>query len=273
MSEGIGAVPIYLGNINDFVSETPGDEDGASDDPDLSLAGDRGTRRHVRRLPRIGLGWLKRAALVKTADFSLMRADFDGEEVVFEPWLSLRLVEPYWIGSWAVYQLASSDDPEEGSVYPDVAWRRVEWVWSRDADRIQAAPDKAAYLRGGAQLDSRIRFGRLAELPRLATAVREGIEVMAAGVVVHGTDRPDVVWQRLHVAVEDEKAVMTLDYAPWKTRCGEVESWAQRWSMLVDSLDDTGTITPDGDVTVSYEYSYEELVASIRRAPGASSDS
>lgn len=236
-------------------------------DTDRAVVGDRGTRWKVRDLSPVGPGGLKSAALVKTADFGLVYADFDGEEVVFGRWLSLRLVESHRIVSWAAYQPASSDEPEEGSTAPDVAWRRVEWDRSRDIDRFQAAEDKAAYLRGDTQLDSCIRFGRLAELPRLAAAVREGVEVMKGGVVVHAADRPDMAWQSLHVAVMDGEMVMDLDYAPWATRCGEVERWAQRWSMLVDSLDETGTIAPDGDITVSYENSLAELDARTRRFP------
>lgn len=243
-----------------------------SDDVDLAIAGDRGTRRDVQALRRINPGGLKAAALVKTADFSLLRADFDGEEVVFSLWLSLRLVEPYRIVSWAAYQPASSDEPEEGSTFPDVAWRRVEWNLSRDIDRFRAAPDKAAYLRGDTQTDSRIRFGRLAELPRLAEAISEGIDVMTSGVVVHAADRPDMIWQSLHAAVEDEKMVMNLEYAPWSTRCGEVERWAQRWSELVDSLDDEGTVSPDGHITVSYDNSFDKLVAQTRHYSGSDLD-
>ena len=259
---------IYLGHIDDFVDQAPQDaDDPRDDDPDLAVAGDQGTRRYTRDRPHVGVGTLKWAAGVKTADFSLLRADFCGEEVVFEPWLSLRLVEHHRIVSWAAYQPASSDEPEEGSVYPDVAWRRVEWDLLRDADRFRAAPDKCTYLRGDTQIDSRIRFGRLAELPRLAAAIREGIEVMAGGVVVHAVDRPDMAWLRLHVSATDMKAVLNLDYAPRVTRCGKVESWAQRWSTMIDSLDDTGAVEPDGVVTVSYELSYDELIAWTHRFP------
>ena len=244
-----------------------------SDDIDLTIAGDRGARRDVQDLTRIGPGSLRVAASVKTADFSFITADFDGEEIAFSLWLSLRLVEPDRIVSWAVYQPASSDEPEEGSAYPDVVWRRAEWDKFQDYDRFRAAPDKAAYLRGDTQIDSRIRFGRLAELPRLAAAVREGVEVMAGGVCVHAANRWDMALQNLRVSVADKEMVMTLDYAPWSTRCGEVESWAQRWSTLVDALDETGTVVPDGPITVTYENSFEELVARTRRSPRPDVDS
>ncbi len=155
-------------------------------------------------------------------------------------WLSLRLAERDRTVSWAVYQLASSDEREEWElVYPDVAWRRVEWDKFRDLDRFRAAPDKAAYLRGDTQIDSRIRFGRLVELPRLAAAVREGIDVMAGGVVVHAADRPDMAWENLRVSVADKEMVMNLDYG--RGRHGAVRSragrnggacWSTPWTMV-----------------------------------------
>ena len=259
----------YLGNINDMIEPAPQDGDGLRADPEPAVAGDRGTRRYVPRRLLINPAVLRRAAVVKTADFPVMSAEFGGEQFTFEPWLSLRLVQRDRIVSWAAYQPGwPLGEREAGEPLPlDVAWRRVEWDKRMDVVRVRAAPDKGAYLRSDTQIDSRIRFGRLAELPRLAAAVGKGVELLAAGVVVHAADRPDVVWDNLQVSVLADEMTMNLDYAPRMTRCGEVESWAERWSTLIDALDDEGTVPPDGDITVSYEDSFEELVACTRRFP------
>lgn len=240
-----------------------------SDDVDLAIAGDRGTRQYVRTELTITPAFLKGAALVKTVDFSMMSAEFDGEPVWFEPWLSLRLVERDSIISWAAYRLAFTDEGPDDSepVLPDVAWRRVEWDRLLDPGRFRAAPDKSLYVVGDMQIDSRIRFGRLAEQPRLTAAVREGIQVLAAGVPVVSMYRQDVAWDNLRVHVYSDAIEMNLDYAPRLARCGEVERWAERWSALIDSLDDTDTVAPDGDITVSYPSSYEELIADVHRFP------
>lgn len=240
-----------------------------SDDVDLAVAGDRGTRRYVRREMTITPAFLKGAALAKTVDFSVLSAEFDGEPVWFEPWLTLRLVERDSIISWGAYRLAfTAEGPDDSEpALPDVAWRRVEWDRLLDPGRFRAAPDKSAYVAGDMQIDSRIRFGRLAEQPRLAAAVREGIEVLKAGVPVVAMYRQDVAWDDLRVSVFSDAMVMNLDYAPRLARCGEVERWAERWSALVDSLDDTDTLAPDGDITVSYPPSYEDLIADVRRFP------
>ena len=239
----------------------------SDDDTDLAIAGEPGARRDVRELPRISPSSLKGAAQLKTADLSRVSAVFDGERVEFEPWLSLRLIERDRIVSWAVYQPASSNEHEEAKPRPpDVAWRRVEWDNSRDVHRFKAALDKAAYLRGDTQIDSRIRFGRLAELPRRAAAGHAGSPALPGGGGAPAADRPDVIWQRLYVSVADVKVVMNLDYAPWATRCGEVESWAYSWSTLVDSLEDDGTV-PGIEIMVRYQDSFEELVTRTRRSP------
>lgn len=237
-------------------------------DDTFAPAGHRGTRLYSPKRLLINPALLKRTAVLKTADFSLVTADFDGERIAFQPWLSLRLVERDRIVSWAVYQPAfPSDEPASEPSRPDVVWRRAEWDRLRDIDRFRAAPDKSAYLLGDTQIDSSIQFGRLAERPRLATAVREGIEVLAAGVQVIGVSRPDVAWENLRVNVLADELVMNLDYAPWLTMCGEVEGWAERWSTMIDSWDEAGAMTPDGDITVSREDSYEELVDRVRRFP------
>jgi hypothetical protein len=84
---------------------------------------------------------------------------------------------------------------------------------------------------------------------------------------VHAASRPDVAWENLRVGVLADEVVMTLDYAPWISMCGELESWAERWSTAVVEWDEAGTVLPDGDITVSREDSYEELVARVHRFP------
>ena len=128
------------------------------------------------------------------------------------------------------------DESDVGA--PDVVWRRAEWDKFRDVRQFEAASDKSAYLLGDTQIDSRIRFARLAEQPWLVTVLREGIDLLAAGAPVVAVHRPDVARENLRVRVFTDELVMNIDYAPRLARCGEVESWAERWSTLVDSLDD-----------------------------------
>jgi hypothetical protein len=42
---------------------------------------------------------------------------------------------------------------------------------------------------------------------------------------------------------------------------------------LIDALGDEGAVVPDGDITVTYEDSFEELVARTRRFPEPEVDS
>lgn len=233
------------------------------DDTELGVAGDRGTRRYVPKRLMMNAPFLRQVAVAKTDDFRLLTAEFDGDRRTFEPWLSLRLMARESIVSCGVYRPAFPRDEDDVGV-PDVVWRRVEWDQFRDSEQFNAAPDKAAYLLGDTQIESRIRFARLADQPRLAAALRTGIDLLSAGVRVVAVRRDDVAWENLRVCVFADEMTMNLDYAPWMARSGEVESWAERWSTLVDSLDDTGTVAPDGDITVSYGESFGELVTRIR---------
>lgn len=237
-----------------------------SEDADLAIAGERGTRRFVPTRLMLNAPFLRRLAVAKTDDFRLLTAEFGGDRRTFEPWLSIRLADRERVVSYGVYQPAFPRDDSDVGV-PDVVWRRAEWDELRDARQFDAAEDKSAYLLGDSQIESHIRFGVLAEQPRLAAALREGVDLLTAGVPVVAMRREDVAWENLRVRVSADELVMNLDYAPWLARCGEVESWAERWSTLFDSLDDTGTVAPDGDVTVSYDDSFGELVARIRRFP------
>jgi hypothetical protein len=238
------------------------------DDTDLTSAGHRGVRRYSPNRLLINLMRLKRAAMVKTADFTLMTAEFGGERITFQPWLTLRVVRRDRIVSCGVYQQAfPRDESEAGPLLPDVAWRRTEWDRARDVERIDATPDKGAYLVGDEQVDSQVRFGRLADQPRLAAVLQESIEALAGGVRVVGLARPDAEWEQLRVSVLADELALTVEYAPWLAQSDAVESWAEVWLSLFESLDDTGVVAPDGDVIASYDDSFAELVAQVRRFP------
>jgi hypothetical protein len=195
-------------------------------------------RRPAARLVA-GTGALRRFARAKLTDVTALRAEFGGEGVVMEPWLSLYVESLREASFLGVYRSESSQDgdDEDGNgdaddadaagadaALPDLCWRCSTWQRDADLARIRAVEsrDRRAYLAGTTQLDSRIGFTRLERQPRLAALIQAGVELFRGGVTVAAALRPTAPWHQVTIEVTDDRA--TCSVATPSTRARH-----QRW--------------------------------------------
>lgn len=204
--------------------------------------------------------FLKRIALAKLADITLMSAEFGGYKLVFEPWVSL-LVDAGSIAKFVgVYRLAFNS--EEGSVTrPNLCWRRSEWKRDVDHEQLAEATDLRDYLTGDTQISSVIAFTRTADQPELTGLIERTITEFSQGVTITAAKRPDMRWQALQLDIADERLICAIDYSPLLAQSEQVETWAQTWIEYLDKLDPHDAIAPDADIIVSYRRSLPEMLA------------
>jgi len=231
-----------------------------NDTPPAQATGHPGSR--LARPPRFRLNTiaLKQIALAKLADITLLSAEFRGEQVVFEPWISL-LVDT---GDKALFLGAyrpSFDAEGDTSALPDLCWRRSEWLRDVDTAQVGNAEDRRAYLAGDTQIDSKIRFTRLDREPAFAALVDRSRATFARGVTLEPLRRPNSNWQRVVVDVADDLVAFRLDFSPLLTQSPTIETWAAQWLNTPPTLN--ATIEPDSDITLSYRRSLHELLAAI----------
>lgn len=204
--------------------------------------------------------FLKRVALAKLADITLMSAGFGGDKVVFEPWVSLLIDAGSTMNFLGVYRL-SFESEEDSETRPDLCWRRSEWNRDVDHEQLGEATDLRAYLTGDTQISSVISFTRMASQPALADLVERTITDFSRGVTITAARRADMPWKELQLDIADDRLIYTIDYSPLLAQSEHVETWAHTWIEFFDKLGPPDDIAPDGDITVSYRRSLPELLA------------
>ncbi len=228
--------------------------------PNQDAAGHPGCR--IASPPRFAPtgAFLKRIALAKLADITLMSAKFGGDKLVFEPWVSLLIDAGSTVKFLGVYRPAFESD-EDSATRPNLCWRRS--TWNRDVDHKQLAEaiDLRTYLNGDTQISSIITFTRMAAQPALTDLIERTITAFSRGVTIAAAERTDMPWQALRLDIADDRLIYTIDYSPLLVQSELVETWAQTWIEYLDKLDPHGAIAPDADISVSYRRSLPEMLA------------
>lgn len=204
--------------------------------------------------------FLKRIALAKLTDITLMSADFSGDKIVFEPWVSLLVDEGSTATFQGVYRLAFESD-ESSATRPNLCWRQSAWNQDIDHDQLAEATDLRAYLAGDTQITSTIAFTKKAAQPALTALAERTIAQFSDGVTITAATRHDMLWEQLQLDIADDRLIYTIDYSPLLARSEQVETWAQAWIEYFAKLDPHNVIMPDADITVSYRRSFPEMIA------------
>lgn len=264
-------------------SDTAGERRGRDDGLAALLrdaAGHPGAvRRPIARLVA-GTGALRRFARAKLTDVTSLSAEFGGEDVVMEPWLSLYVESLREASFLGVYRSASSQDEDDedengdaddaedagaDAAVPDLCWRRSTWQRDADLARIRAieSRERRAYLAGATQLDSYIGFTRLEREPRLAALVEQGVELFRGGVTVAAAVQPKAPWHQVTVELTDDRATCSVSYAQHLGVAPALEEWVAAWRAAFADLDPDGGTQPDGPIAVSYRESFTDLLRAL----------
>lgn len=223
-------------------------------------AGDRGTGfpgLRVLSVPRIRqtVGTLKRVALAKLTDITMLSAPFGGEQYLFSPWLT-ALVD-YGSGMTFVGAYRTDEDEADPRV-PDICLRKS--VWDRNLDLAQAPEDLRPYLAAGPQVANTFVFANGTTHPRLPEVMENALGVLSKGIAIVPEERQDVEWDWLSVEVADDRLICRLEYSPRVARSDSLEQVLLWWINEINGLmGDTG-LSPDGEIRVSVRRSVPEMV-------------
>jgi hypothetical protein len=228
--------------------------------PNQDGAGHSGCQ--IASLPRFAPtgAFLKRIALAKLADITLMSAEFGGDKLLFQPWVSLLIDAGSAVKFLGAYRL-SFESEEDSATRPNLCWRRSEWNRNVDHKQLAEATDLRAYLTGDTQISSIIAFTRMAAQPALTGLIERTIAEFSHGVTITAAERPDMPWEALQLDIADDRLIWTIDYSPLIVQSEQVERWSHTWIEFFDKLDPHDAIAPDGDIIVSYRRSLPEMLA------------
>jgi hypothetical protein len=199
---------------------------------------------------------LKRVALAKLSDITLMSAAFGGERVLFEPWLTL-LVD-YGRGAFltGVYR----SDESYGPGLPIWCLRKSEWLRQTDLEQSSGADDLRGYLSSGPQVANRLVFADRATHPELDGVMKSVLTAVTAGITVVPIQPRTSQWQFVDLDLADDRLICSIQYSPLIARSELLEAVLPPWRNQIDELLGRDGLVPDSKVTLSIRRSVPELV-------------
>jgi hypothetical protein len=228
----------------------------------------------VMRPPRISLtsATLKRVALAKLSDITLMSASFAGGDILFQPWLTL-LVD-YGRGAFltGVYRTDSSsgdDEESNGLALPIWCLRRSDWFREADLEQIRGAADLSEYLTSGPQLTHRFVFANRITHPEIDGVMNGVLAVLGSGITVSPAGLRTAEWQLVDLDIADDQLICRIEYSPLIAQSESLEATLPSWLNKIDKLLERDGLSPDGEITISIRRSVPELT---RVLPTSSDD-
>jgi hypothetical protein len=216
----------------------------------------------VMRPPRIRptSATLKRIALAKLSDITLMSAAFGGERVLFEPWLTLLVDEGRGAFLTGVYRTdAASDDDAASDGLPIWCLRKSEWLRQTDLEQSSGADDLSGYLSSGPQVTHRLVFADRATHPELDGVMQSVLTAVTAGITVAPIKPRTSQWQFVDLDLADDRLRCSIQYSPLIARSESLEAVLPPWRNQIDELLGRDGLVPDGKVTLSIRRSVPEL--------------
>jgi len=218
----------------------------------------------VMRPPRISLtsATLKRVALAKLSDITLLSAAFGGEDILFEPWLTL--VVDYGHGAFlaGVYRTDSSSKDAaapDGTTLPIWCLRKSEWFRETDLEQSRGADDLSEYLRSGPQVANRIVFANRATHPEIDGVMDSALTVLRLGITVSPTEPRAAEWQFVDLDLVDDRLICGIEYSPLTARSESLEAVLPSWVSRIEELLQRDGFSPDREITISIRRSVPEL--------------
>jgi hypothetical protein len=217
---------------------------------------------------------LKRIALAKLSDITLMSGEFGGEIFLFEPWLTLMVDHGRGAFTTGVYRTDSSTDnggePYDGRApgghrHPIWCLRKSEWVRAADHEQSGTARDLGEYLRSGPQVAHRLVFADRATHPEIDDAMNEVLAVLGSGIMISGSAPRSADWHFVALDLADERLTCSIEYSPLIAQSSAIESVMPTWLGKVEELLQRDGLSPDGEIRISIRRSIPEMTRAALR--------
>lgn len=207
---------------------------------------------------------LKRMALAKMTDITLLSAEFQDNVVLFEPRVSILLDMNTHVEFRGIYQIhRDNEDPQEIPVQslPSLALRQASWIRDNDFKQFNMATNKRAYIESEQQVLSRIIFTTPELQPTIYRLVEDARNLVQAGIKLEPALHPNYQSEEIRFCVDDEELRFSLLYLPHIRQSPTLEKWIGQWMQSFAQVDFSGGIIPDHGCSISYSHSLLELLS------------
>jgi hypothetical protein len=207
---------------------------------------------------------LKRVALAKMTDITLLSADFHGDVVLFEPRVSVLLDMSSHVEFRGLYQIhADREEQQEAPVQslPSLALRQATWIRDDDFKHFNGAANKRAYIEGTQQVHSRITFTTPELQPEIYQLLEDARNLVRNGLKMEPAHNSNFQREETRFCVDDEELRFTLLYLPHIRQSLALDGWIEQWIQSFARVDFSGGIMPDHGCSISYTHSLMELLS------------
>jgi hypothetical protein len=211
---------------------------------------------------------LKRMALAKMTDITLLSAEFQGNVVLFEPRVSILQDMGTHVEFRGLYQVHRDDeDSQEAPIQslPSLALRQASWIRDNDFQQFNRATNKRAYIESEQQVHAHITFTTPALQPEIYRLLEDARSLTRAGIQIEPVVHPDYQREEIRFCVDDEELRFTLSYLPHLRQAPILERWIAEWMQSFAQVNFSEGILPDHGCSISYSHSLMEL---FNRFPG-----
>jgi hypothetical protein len=200
----------------------------------------------------------KLLAILKIFDVSLLSASFNGEEVFFEPLVSILLEFSREIKFLGIYESSISKD----EFYPDIpsfCMRTCFWSKQVDSDEFSKHQDSQKiiqnyWLKKNHVLSENI-FLDWKNCQKLQSTMQKLVNKSRRGLVLEKCHRsnPDINFIRCNILEEDLD--YTFAYSLFQNQCTELESLVSIMFEVSESINKKYSFIPDNGLQISYRLS------------------
>lgn len=200
----------------------------------------------------------KLLAILKIFDVSLLSAKFNGEELLFEPLVSILLEFSQEIKFLGIYESSVPEDESSTSI-PSFCMRTCFWSKQVDIDEFAKHQDAQKliqnYWLGENHILSENTFLNWNNCSKLQSAIQRLVDKTRHGLVLEKCHRsnPDINFIRCNVLEEDLD--YTFAYSLFQNQCTELENLVSIMLEISGSINKTSSFIPDNGLRISYRLS------------------
>jgi len=200
-------------------------------------------------------------SVAKLQQVSIISADFQGETIVFKPYLGVGLLmgpTEEWLGMYRRDLVEDEEMQEQEHDAPLFCLRRAIWEEKKDISQFRISSNKREYVKEKGNINSHIIFGTPLLYPEITPMTDELERFVRQGIAIQAIQGVEFPWRHIKVDMQSDIDFL-LEYSFNQGRNEHLESWIERWYKTFTQIDFSGGIIPDSGCFIRYSFPIEEV--------------
>jgi hypothetical protein len=208
---------------------------------------------------------MKKLAISKMIDVTLISADFHEYPVVFTPLLWVMLDSFSNVEFFGVYLNDDEDtnNSTELERLPSFCIRKAFWNRQEDIENFQLADDKKKYILGEKQTLSNVIFTGSKHYIEVKQLISEIIQSVKYGLNLQEFSRSESTNDEIKINISSGVFYLDFSYHPGVLKSDMLEEWIIRFRNCIESLPLNTGYFPDTNFRMSYRLSLFDQISNF----------